>query len=66
MDYAQHNATYRGFLALVKGGIVAMALLVSSKLQPPSWRPSMWRTKRYLRSARAGEIDDAETDRKAG
>ena len=28
MDYAQHNATYRGFISLVKGGILSMALLV--------------------------------------
>ena len=28
MDYAQHNATYSGFLTLVKAGISSMALLV--------------------------------------
>jgi len=28
MDYAQHEGTYRGFLAMVKWGIVSMAFLV--------------------------------------
>jgi len=28
MDYPQHDATYRGFLALVKGGIVSMLFVV--------------------------------------
>jgi hypothetical protein len=28
MDYAQHEGTYRGFLALVKWGIVSMAFVV--------------------------------------
>lgn len=28
MDYAQHNATYRGFLLMVKWGIIAMAFVV--------------------------------------
>jgi ABC-type transport system involved in cytochrome bd biosynthesis fused ATPase/permease subunit len=30
MDYAQHDATYRGFIAMVKGGIVSMAFVVLS------------------------------------
>jgi hypothetical protein len=28
MDYAQHNATYEGFLALVKWGIVGCLIIV--------------------------------------
>ncbi|MFY8030619.1 MAG: aa3-type cytochrome c oxidase subunit IV [Devosia sp.] len=28
MDYAQHNATYEGFIQLIKWGIVAVALIV--------------------------------------
>lgn len=28
MDYAMHNATYEGFLAMVKWGIVACAVIV--------------------------------------
>jgi hypothetical protein len=30
MDYAQHNATYSGFMNMVKYGIASMALLVLS------------------------------------
>ncbi len=30
MDYAQHNATYAGFMNMVKYGIASMALLVLS------------------------------------
>ena len=30
MDYAQHNATYAGFLAMVKWGIIASAIVVVS------------------------------------
>ena len=28
MDYAQHNATYRGFLMMVKWGIISLAFVV--------------------------------------
>jgi len=28
MDYAQHNATYEGFMQMIKWGIIAMALIV--------------------------------------
>jgi hypothetical protein len=28
MDYAQHNATYEGFMQMLKWGIVAMLLIV--------------------------------------
>lgn len=28
MDYAQHNATYEGFLGMVKWGIIASAVIV--------------------------------------
>ena len=30
MDYAQHNATYEGFLAMVKWGIIATLIIVVS------------------------------------
>ena len=30
MDYAQHRATYEGFLGMVKWGIIAMAFVVVS------------------------------------
>lgn len=28
MDYVQHNATYEGFIAMVKWGIIASAVIV--------------------------------------